>query len=151
MTEGPAEHARFRDYLRALSQVSETDECDLLRTILDDPDQAMAQSAIIRHIDRVAARLGAADGYAQRHERIALAVRAHDVPRKRLEEWALFNAVIADHPWSTANLIEASNWLQRKVAEHASSPRALATLTEHGRTSRVRATARSRSNAIHGP
>jgi hypothetical protein len=147
MSGGPAEHARFHGYIRALFQVADANECDLVRTVLDDPDHAVAQSAVIRHIDRTAEQLGSdGDRYAQWHERIAPVIQGHELIRRRLEEWSLFNAIIGENAWSTADLADASNWLQRKVAERAHSPQALATLTEHGRTKRVRATARSRLN-----
>ena len=150
MSGGPAEHARFHGYIRALSQVADADERDLVRTVLTDPDHAVAQSAIIRHIDRTAEHLGADEAYAQWHERIAPVVEDHELLRHRLEEWALFNAIVGENAWSTADMANASNWLQRKVAERTHSPRALATLAEHGRTNRVRATARTRLNQQPG-
>lgn len=150
MSGGPAEHARFHGYIRALSQVDDADERDLVRTVLTDPDHAVAQSAVIRHIDRTAEHLGSDERYAQWHERIAPVVQGHELLRRRLEEWALFKAIVGEKAWSTSDLADASNWLQRKVADRAHSPRALATLMEHGRTNRVRATARSRLNQLPG-
>jgi hypothetical protein len=38
MSGGPAEHVRFRGYIRALSQVADADECDLVRVVLADLD-----------------------------------------------------------------------------------------------------------------
>ena len=150
MSAGPAEHARFHGYIRALSQVADADERDLVRTVLTDPDHAVAQSAVIRHIDRTAEHLGSGERYTQWHERIAPVVQGHVLLRRRLEDWALFKAIADENAWSTSDLADASNWLQRKVADRAHSPRALATLTEHGRTNRVRATARSRLNQLPG-
>jgi hypothetical protein len=148
MSAGPAEHARFHGYIRALSQVAGADERDLVRTVLTDPDHAVAQSAVIRHIDRMSEHLGSDERYAQWHGRIAPVVEGHELLRRRLQEWALFKAIVGENAWSTSDLADASNWLQRKVAERAHSPRALATLAEHGRTNRVRATARSRLNQL---
>lgn len=150
MSGGPAEHARFHGYIRALSQVADADERDLLRTVLGDPDHAVAQSAVIRHIDRTAEHLGSAERYAQWHGRIAAVVEGHELLRRRLEEWAPFKAIGGENPWSTSDLVDASNWLQREVSERADSPRALATLAEHGRTNRVRSTAQSRLNQQPG-
>ena len=144
MSGDPAEHARFHGYIRALSQVVEADEHALVRSVLGDPDHAVAQSAIIRYIDHTAGHLGSGERYARWHERIAPVVEDHEFLRRRLEEWALFNAIAGENAWSDSDLTNASNWLQRKAAEHAHSPRALAILAEHGRTNRVRATARSR-------
>ena len=57
MSVGPAEHTRFHAYLRALAKVAEAGECDLLEIVLGDPDQAMAESAVVRHLDHKAAAL----------------------------------------------------------------------------------------------
>ena len=88
MSGGPAEHARFHGYIRALSQVADADERDLVRTVLDDPDRAVAQSAVIRQIDRRAEQLGSGERYAQWHERIAPVVQGHELLLRRLQEWS---------------------------------------------------------------
>ncbi|WP_051450546.1 hypothetical protein [Actinospica robiniae] len=150
----PAEHARFHGYIRALSQVGDgvvdADECDLIRTVLQDPDRAVAESAVMQHIDGMAERVESAEQYAGWRSSIAPVVEDRELLRRRLAEWALFKAIAGDSAWSTAELADASDWLQRKVAEHAHSRRALAALAEGGRTNRVRATARSRLNRLPG-
>ncbi|MBR7839619.1 hypothetical protein KDL01_40580 [Actinospica durhamensis] len=153
MSGDPAEHARFHGYVRALSQVADVDECDLVRTVLADPDHVMAQSAVIRHIDRTAERLGSDGGYLRWRERIAPVVQGDqgdELLRRRLQEWTLFKAILGENAWSGADLVDASNWLQLKVAERALTPRALATLAERGRTNRIRTTARARLNQPPG-
>ena len=62
----------------------------------------------------------------------------------RLRDWALLKTIDSAKPWNVADLREASNWLQRKLAERTRSPEALAVLAEHGRTNRIRTLARSR-------
>ncbi|MGH2874709.1 MAG: hypothetical protein ACRDRL_13880 [Sciscionella sp.] len=58
MSSEPAEHIRFRDYVHALGQVSDADECRLIADVLCDPDKTMADAAIVGHLDRRAAALG---------------------------------------------------------------------------------------------
>lgn len=145
MTAAPAEHARFDGHLRALSTVSDADELTLIRSVLTDPDPGMAQSSVLRHIDAKAERLDDI-AYAQWRDHIAPAIESHELLLLRLTEWALLKSLLSDHPWQAADLTNASNWLQRKAAEHAPSPRALTTLAEHGRTKRVRGTAQTRLN-----
>ncbi|MBT2210719.1 hypothetical protein [Actinomadura sp. NEAU-AAG7] len=57
--ERPAsdEHQRFAQYLRDLAIVRAAEEADLVAGVLRDPDQAMAQSAVVRHWDHRAASL----------------------------------------------------------------------------------------------
>lgn len=55
--EEPAEHLRFAAYLREFVQVTGAEETVLVKKLLTDPDQAMAQSAVLRHLDRRAAAL----------------------------------------------------------------------------------------------
>jgi hypothetical protein len=126
--------------------VSDADECDLLGTILGDPDRTMAESSVIRHLDHKAVALGDGDALAEWSRRIAPALDRHELPKRRLRDWSLFTAIAAGRPWSATDLVESSNWLQRKVAEHTGSPEALAVFAEQGRTNRVRTSARSRLN-----
>ncbi len=86
MTPEPAEHTRFHGYVHALSQVSDADECDLLAVILDDPDRAMADSAVIGHLDHRGAPLGAGETFADWSLQIArvLAVLAEQRRTSRI-------------------------------------------------------------------
>jgi hypothetical protein len=56
----------------------------------------------------------------------------------------LLKNIDAASPWSTADLIEASDWLQRRIAEHTASQQALTVLAGQGRTKRIRNTAHAR-------
>jgi hypothetical protein len=146
VSPAPAEHARFHDHIRELSHVSDIDECRLLETVLGDSDQVMAESAVLRHLDRKAATLENADAFEQWSRRVSPVLDQHALLARRLRDWSLHYAIIAGGHWSAADLIESSDWLQRKVAEHVDSPAALIALAEHGRTNRVRNEARSRLN-----
>ncbi|MET8288366.1 hypothetical protein ABZV80_24355 [Streptomyces sp. NPDC005132] len=55
--QNPDEHARFAAYLHMLEHVTDAVEAVLVRRVLTDPDEAMAQSAVLRHLDRRAAGL----------------------------------------------------------------------------------------------
>lgn len=144
MSIEPAEHARFHGYVRALAQVSDADECDLLARVLSDPDRAMADSAVIGHLDHWAAALGDDASFNAWSQRIARIIDGHELPERRLHEWSLLNEIDSGRPWNTADLIEGSHWLQRRLAERTDSRQALTALANQGRTSRIRKTARSR-------
>jgi hypothetical protein len=139
----PAEHGRFHAYLSALAEISDADECELLSDVLGDSNRPMAEAAVIQHLDRRAAALDT-DRYARWNQRIAPILRGRELPERRLREWSLFNAINSGVEWSVADLLSASDWLQRKTAQQSSTRAALTILAAQGRTRRIRNTARSR-------
>ncbi|MFE7582213.1 hypothetical protein ACFU5Y_11715 [Streptomyces gardneri] len=138
--EEPAEHLRFRDYLSKFEQATEADEVDLVGEVLADPDQAMAQSAVVRHLDRRAADLHCGPVYEPWAEKMALATTRYPFLTRRLREWSLFRAITLWQPWRPDALLDSSDWLQLKTAE-ASNAAALEILADSGRTKRIRNTA----------
>ncbi|WP_055588783.1 hypothetical protein [Peterkaempfera griseoplana] len=140
--EEPAEHLRFWAYLDELAQVTESDEVELVGRVLGDPDRTMAQSAVVRHLDRRAADLGPEPAYDSWAEKMTRATTGFPFLTRRLHEWSLFRAVISGRQWSPESLLGSSDWLQLKTAD-ASDHTALTILAEHGRTRRIRNTARS--------
>lgn len=135
----PAEHARFRAYQRALADVGEVGEVDLLRTVLADPDKAMAESAVGRHLDLRASALDDGDGFARWARRVAPALEGHAFPSRRLHEWSLWKDLSAGREVGAQALLDASDWLQRLLAAGSDDPSVLALLAARGRTRRVRA------------
>lgn len=146
----PPEHVRFAAYLQALEQVADPEELGLITTVLTDPDQAMAQSAIVRHLDRRASSLCPGPGYEPWAQLMTEATARHPFLAQRLREWSFFRAIKLAQPWDADTLTASSNWLQRKIAESPDAADALAVLAENGRTKRIRnaaeANLRSRGN-----
>ncbi|MFF3014430.1 hypothetical protein [Streptomyces sp. NPDC057939] len=138
----PAEHLRFATYLRALERVGEADEVDLIVEVLTDPDRAMARSAVLRHLDRRATDLHTGPGYATWAAPITAAIACDPFLTGRLREWSLLRAVASSRPWSRQALLDASDWLQLQAAGTANAG-AVELLAEHGRTKRIRTTARA--------
>lgn len=139
----PAEHRRFHDYLQALDQVrDDDDETSLVTRILADPDQSMAQSAIVRHIDRRADGLYPGPAYEPWAQSMTRTTSGYPFLERRLREWTLFRAITLGLPWHPRSLTESSDWLQRKTAA-ATHADALAVLAEHGRTRQIRNAAQS--------
>jgi hypothetical protein len=143
------EHARFQNYLNALMQVPDADETALVIEILGDPDQVMAEAAVVQHLDRQASALHLQPQYFTWAQKMTDALDGHPFAAQRLREWSLLRAITHDTPWNVDALTAASNWLQRKVVETAASPQALTVLAEAGRTRRVRNTAKSKINSKH--
>ncbi|WP_371657678.1 hypothetical protein [Streptomyces sp. NBC_00280] len=140
--EEPAEHLRFWAYLSTLEQVSDADEADVVREVLTDPDHAMAQTAVLRHLDRRATDLHPQPAYVPWAEMMTRATTRCPFLTQRLREWSLFRAVTFGQPWRPDALLASSDWLQLKAAE-ASNAAVLEILADGGRTKRIRNTART--------
>ncbi|APY84585.1 hypothetical protein A7J05_01305 [Streptomyces alfalfae] len=139
--EEPAEHLRFAAYLSELEQVSDADEADLVSEVLTDPDQTMARSAVLWHLDRRATDIHPGPAYEPWAEWMTHVTVRHPFLARRLQEWSLFRAITLGQPWSRDALLESSDWLQLKTAAGPNTE-AVEVLAEHGRTKRIRNTAR---------
>lgn len=150
------EHLRYDLYQRALSLAAHEDDLNdlpLLQTVLRDPDSVMAQAAVTQHI---ASRAGQSvarrnrDTFARWAATIADTIEPYDFLVRRTREWAIFLALRSDldgagtDEQSLAELTQATDWLQRTIAETSTNRAALTELAHHGRTRRVRAMAARR-------
>ncbi|GGV69920.1 hypothetical protein GCM10010277_80440 [Streptomyces longisporoflavus] len=139
--QNPDEHVRFAAYLEKLGHVADANEVDLVGRVLTDPDLTMAQSAVLRHLDRRAAGLCPGPAYEGWVQAMTRATIAHPFLAQRLREWSLFRAITLKLPWQRENLLASSNWLQLKAAA-GTTTEAIEILAEAGRTRRIRNTAR---------
>ncbi|MFD3623402.1 hypothetical protein ACE1N8_10545 [Streptomyces sp. DSM 116494] len=142
MLQNPDEHVRFAAYLDKLGHVADPDEVDRVGSVLTDPDQTMAQSAVLRHLDRRAAGLYPGPPYEGWAQALAQATIDHPFLAQGLREWSVFRAVTLKLPWQPDDLLAASNWLQLKTAA-GTNTEAIEILAEAGRTKRIRNTARA--------
>ncbi|GGX64025.1 hypothetical protein [Streptomyces fructofermentans] len=140
--EEPAEHVRFRNHLSRLEQATEADEFEVVEAVLADQDRTVAQSAVLRHLDRRARGLHSEPAYPSWAESMTRATTRHPFLTRRLDEWSLFRAIALAERWSPDALLGASDWLQLRTAE-APNAAALEVLAARGRTKRIRNTARS--------
>jgi hypothetical protein len=144
MSDTASEHTRFQQHLHDLEQVPDHDELDLIAAVLRDPDQAMAVSAVLHHIDRRASGLDD-DQFAAWAARTAARVEGHDRLLRRVRDWTTLKEINAGQPIDGDALADATDWLQRTLAEMTTSSAALTILAESGRTRRVRDTAAIRA------
>ncbi|MGW1530891.1 hypothetical protein [Streptomyces aureus] len=139
------EHVRFAAYLDELGQAADADEIELVGRVLTDPDQVMAQSAVVRHLDRRAAALYASPLYERWLPAMTRATADRPFLVQRLGEWSLFRAVTLELRWQPEALLASTNWLQLMIAA-GTNTEAVGILAEEGRTKRIRATARNGLN-----
>ncbi|TPQ17799.1 hypothetical protein [Streptomyces sporangiiformans] len=135
------EHQRFARYLQDLAAVAAEDEVELVAEVLRDPDATMAQSAVVRHVDRRAAQLLSDPQFASWERDLATVIGEREFLKRRLREWALLRSVTLGEPWTAEELTTASDWLQRKATDMVTASDALILLAREGRTRRVRAAA----------
>ncbi|MYQ48826.1 hypothetical protein GTW40_27995 [Streptomyces sp. SID4985] len=145
LAQNPDEHARFAAYLDKLRRVADADEADLVGRILADPDRTMAQSAVLRHVDRRAVDLLTGPAYEEWAQMMTQVMTDRPFLAQRLREWSLFRAVTLKLPWQPHDLLASSNWLQLKTAA-GTNVEAIEFLAEAGRTKRVRNAARASLN-----
>jgi hypothetical protein len=140
--QNPDEHVRFAAYLDKLGHVGDPDEVDLVSRVLTDPDQTMAQSAVLRHLDCRAASLYPDPAYDEWAQTMTPATIDHPFLAQRLREWSLFRTITLKLPWQPDDLLASSNWLQLKMAD-GTNTEAVEILAEAGRTKRIRNAART--------
>ncbi|GAA1504185.1 hypothetical protein GCM10009730_03860 [Streptomyces albidochromogenes] len=147
---GGDEHQRFARYLRELAEGAAEDETALVAAVLRDPDETMAVSAVVRHIDRRANGLLSGPRFEDWARGLAAVIGDREFPVRRLREWALLRAIVRGEPWTAEEVAAASDWFQREAAGTVTSPEALAHLARAGRTRRVRAAAAHRLRGHRG-
>ncbi|MFD9516665.1 hypothetical protein [Streptomyces sp. NPDC059979] len=145
----PPEHWRYGRHLEFLAlapaESAEVEaEAEAVAAVLRDPDPVMAESAVVTHLDRRAARLLADEGFPAWARAMAAVLDGRAFPERRLREWILLKAITRDEPWSAAELTAASDWCQRTAAQSLNSYEALSLLATDARTRRVRNAAAER-------
>ncbi|WP_030714743.1 hypothetical protein [Streptomyces sp. NRRL F-2580] len=135
----PPEHWRYGRHLEALAVApGESAEAEAVAAVLRDPDPVMAESAVVTHLDRRAARLLADEAFPAWARAMADALAGRAFPERRLREWILLKAITRGETWSAAELTAASDWCQRTAAQSLTSYEALHLLATSARTGRVR-------------
>ncbi|WP_220135834.1 hypothetical protein [Nocardia gipuzkoensis] len=117
----------------------------MISAVLGDPDKAMAQAAVVGHIDRRAAILLTEPGFHDWARTVAQTIGEREFVARRLREWALLRSISTGEEWTADQVRGASDWFQRKAVEIATSPTVLTLLAGQGRTRRVRAAAARRN------
>lgn len=141
----PPEHWRYARHLESLAAVSgEPAEAETVAAVLRDPDSVMAESAVVTHLDRRAARLLADEAFPAWAQAVGTAIGGRTFAARRLREWILLKAITRGESWSPTELLAASDWCQRTAARSLHADDALRLLAAGARTRRVRNTAAQR-------
>jgi hypothetical protein len=146
------EHVRWALYRRvvaALAARKHRDDRKIVATIVRDPVDLVAKSAVVELVDAVAATTtdpAAFQAWAAEFdpELDHLSEGQRAFVRQRVRDWTLCLTIETGHAPTAAELNGATSWLQRLLADHSTSREALSLLAETGRTRKIRNIARHR-------
>ncbi|MFI0594269.1 hypothetical protein [Streptomyces griseus] len=122
-------------------------------TILRDPVEIVAKTAVVDFVDRMATRATGPDEFRRwsaglMPEIDRLTTDGHrDFIRRRVRDWLLYLSVEEGKAPASAELAKATNWMQRVLAEGTTSSAVLAQLAESGNTRKIRNIARNRAGS----
>lgn len=141
----PSEHWRYARHLESLDAASgEPAEAEAVAAVLRDPDPVMAESAVVTHLDRRAARLLADEAFPAWARAVGATLGDRTFAARRLREWTLLKAITRGESWSAEELLAASDWCQRTASQSLHADEALRLLAAAARTRRVRNAAAQR-------
>ncbi|MEU9256188.1 hypothetical protein AB0D66_30680 [Streptomyces sp. NPDC048270] len=141
----PPEHWRYERHLDSLAAASgQPAEAAAVAAVLRDPDPVMAESAVVTHLNRRAARLLDDEGFPGWARAMTAVLAGRAFPERRLREWTLLKAITSGQAWAATELTAASDWCQRTAAQTLTSSEALGLLAASARTRGVRNAAAAR-------
>ncbi|WP_030783652.1 hypothetical protein [Streptomyces sp. NRRL S-920] len=149
------EHVRSAAYQRVVSVTADSRSRDrdraIVATILREPNEQASKTAVVAFVDRIAMKVSGpaefrqwSDGLLPEIDRLKTeGFRAFI--RRRVHDWLFYLSVKDGHMPTPAELAEATDWMQRLLAENAQSPPLLALLAESAHTRKTRNVARNRA------
>ncbi|MET8685909.1 hypothetical protein ABZV77_16980 [Streptomyces sp. NPDC004732] len=151
------DHVRLAAYLRVVSVTAASPSRDrdraLVATILRDPDESAAKTAVVALVDEIA--MGATGPAEFRQwsagvlpETGRLTVESfREFIRRRVHDWLLYLSVEDGHVPEPAELAAVTDWMQRHLAERSQSPEVLAVVAGAARTRKTRNIAANRAGS----
>ncbi|MFB8049446.1 hypothetical protein [Streptomyces rubiginosohelvolus] len=151
------EHVRWSAYRRIVSVIASSPSGDrdraIVATILRDPVEMVAKSAVVALVDEIAMRTAGPAEFREWASGLlpeidGLEGEGHrEFIRRRIRDWLFHLSVQDGHVPTTAELAEVTDWMQRTLAEGSRSPAVLALLAESGRRKKTRNVAANRARS----
>ncbi|QEV17997.1 hypothetical protein [Streptomyces alboniger] len=151
------EHVRSSAYQRVVSVIADSRSRDqdrdraIVAAILREPNEPASKTAVVALVDRIAMKAtGPAEfrqwsaGLLPETDRLK-AEGNREFIRRRVHDWLLYLSIENGHVPTPAELAEATNWMQRLLAERVTSPEVLALLAESAHTRKTRNVAGNRA------
>ncbi|WP_393053196.1 hypothetical protein [Streptomyces sp. LN549] len=151
------EHVRWSAYRRVVLMTASSRSRDrdraIVATILRDPIEIVSKSAVVALVDRVAMKVTGPGEFWQWSAELLPEIDELKTEgyrkfiRRRIHDW-LFHLSIEDgHVPTPVELAKVSDWMQRFLAEEATSLAVLALLAESGRRRKTRNIAKNRARS----
>ncbi|MFG2504494.1 hypothetical protein ACGFOW_03200 [Streptomyces rubiginosohelvolus] len=157
------EHVRWSAYRLIVSVIASSPSRDrdrdrdrdraIVATILRDPVEMVAKSAVVALVDEIAMRTAGPAEFREWASGLlpeidGLEGEGHrEFIRRRIRDWLFHLSVQDGHVPTTAELVEVTDWMQRTLAEGSRSPAVLALLAESGRRKKTRNVAANRARS----
>ncbi|MFF7493303.1 hypothetical protein [Streptomyces rubiginosohelvolus] len=151
------EHVRWSAYRRIVSVIASSPSRDrdraIVATILRDPVEMIAKSAVVALVDEIAMRTAGPAEFREWASGLlpeidGLEGEGHrEFVRRRIRDWLFHLSVQDGHVPTTAELAEVTDWMQRTLAEGSRSPAVLALLADSGRRKKTRNVAANRARS----
>ncbi|WAL97958.1 hypothetical protein [Streptomyces sp. Je 1-369] len=151
------DHARTAVYLRVVSVTASSPNRDrdraVVATILRDPDESGAKTAVVALVDEIAWEATGpdefrqwADGLLPEIDRLRVAAFREFI-RRRVQDWLFWLSAEDGHVPTAAELAEVTDWMQRHLAAWSRSLAVLAVVAGSARTRKTRNIAKNRANS----
>ncbi|MFD4001997.1 hypothetical protein [Streptomyces rubiginosohelvolus] len=151
------EHVRWSAYRRIVSVISSSPSRErdraIVATILRDPVEMVAKSAVVALVDEIAMRTAGPAEFREWASGLLPEIDGiegeghREFIRRRIRDWLFHLSVQDGHVPTTAELAEVTDWMQRTLAEGSNSPAVLALLAESGRRKKTRNVAENRARS----
>ncbi|MGW0902331.1 hypothetical protein [Streptomyces sp. NPDC002853] len=149
------DHARTSAYLRVVSATAASPSRDrdraIVATILRDPDESGAKTAVVALVDEIAYEVNGPDEFRRWSDELLPEVERlktasfRDFIRRRIHDWLFYLSVKDGHVPTPDELAEVTDWMQRHLAEWSKSRAVLAVVAESARTRKTRNIAANRA------
>jgi hypothetical protein len=137
------EHVRYELYLEAL--VSEyPNDVEVLAWVVQDPDVTMREAAIGAYVDAVGRLLVRVEDFQSWYDERRHILDLGRYPGQRTAEWLVYKAILSSHEVDSGDYMNASAWLQRKLAADAPSVEVVRELAKGGKSKQIRRLASKR-------
>ncbi|WLQ53095.1 hypothetical protein P8A21_38885 [Streptomyces poriferorum] len=149
------EHVRSAGYQRVVSATASSRSRDrdrvIVATILRDPIEIVSKTAVVALVDTIAMKATGPAEFRQWSAELLPEINqlktegSREFIRRRIHDWLLWLSIEDGHVPTPVELVKATDWMQRVLAEESTSPAVLALLAESGSSKKIRNIAKNRA------
>ncbi|MGY5130318.1 hypothetical protein [Streptomyces nigrescens] len=151
------EHVRSSAYQRVVSVTASSRSRDrdraIVATILRDPDEMGAKTAVVALVDEIAWKVTGPAEFQQWSAELLPEIDQlktetfREFIRRRIHDWLFYLSIKDGHVPTPAELAKVTDWMQRFLAEHSTSLAVLALVAASANTKKTRNIAKNRAGS----